>query len=286
MVILRWGVIYSFRKMKRERRAMTDEQQILDLLARWDGQQEGCIQQREERFDVMFEILSATHGDGFTVVDAACGPGSLSQRLLKRFPAVRVIALDADVMLLEMARVALAPYAARVRVVEADLADPSWTAKVMEAARSLSAPAPAALVSTTALHWLSPGDLAEFYDVAGEFLVPGGIVMNGDHMRFDAHWPTLKSVAGIVRQRAEHEAVKNGEDDWAAWWERAGQIPRLAPLKAARDAFYAARPAKRAASGEDCSVDLHVAALRHSGFTEVGTAWQMLDNYIVFGRRP
>lgn len=265
---------------------MTDDRDILDLLARWDRQQEGYIEQREERFGVMFEILAHTFGDGFTVIDAACGPGSLSQRLLERFPSARVIAADADVMLLEMTRVALAPHAARVRVVEADLADPSWAGKILDAAQDMAAPPPVALVSTTALHWLSPGDLAEFYGAAGEILQPGGIVMNGDHMRFDARWPTLKEVAGSMRQRVEREAIVKGEDDWAMWWERAERLPRLAPLKAARDAFYASRPPKRASSGEDCPVEFHTAALRHAGFTEVGTAWQILDNYIVFGRLP
>lgn len=265
---------------------MANDQDILDLLAKWDRQQEGYIEQREERFNVMFEILGQTFGDGFTVIDAACGPGSLGLRLLERFPNAFLVAVDADVMLLEMARVALAPHASRVRVVEADLSDPAWPAKVQAATNSMSAPAPSALVSTTALHWLSPGDLAEFYGVAGEVLQPGGIVMNGDHMRFDARWPTLKSVALNTRRRIEEEAVAEGDDDWAQWWQRAESLPRLAPLKAARDAFYASRPGKRASSGEDCPVDFHIAALRHAGFSEVGTAWQMLDNYVIFGRKP
>lgn len=265
---------------------MTDQQNLLDLVARWDRQQEGYIKQREERFDVMFEILGHAFGDGFTVIDAACGPGSLSLRLLERFPAARVVAVDADVMLLELARASLAPFADRVRVVHADLADPAWVAAVSTAVADLAAPVPSALVSTTALHWLSPGALAELYGAAGELLGPGGIVMNGDHMRFDARWPTLTAVARVARDRVLDQAVRAGEDDWAAWWARAAAMPELAALKAERDAFFAARPAKRGTSGEDCSVDFHVAALRHAGFAEVGTAWQMLDNYVVFGRRP
>ncbi|WP_145963435.1 hypothetical protein [Paracoccus mutanolyticus] len=54
------------------------------------------------------------------------------------------------------ARVAVDAYAARVRVVEADLADPSWTAKVMEAARSLSA-LPGSLVWTVTAATARPG---------------------------------------------------------------------------------------------------------------------------------
>jgi hypothetical protein len=62
-------------------------------------------------------------------------------------------------------------------------------------------------------------------------------------------------------------------------------MPRLAELKAKRDAFFTARPGKRPSSGEDCSVDFHVAALRHAGFAEASTVWQFLDNYVVFGRK-
>lgn len=65
---------------------MAHDQDILDLLEKWDRQQEGYIEQREERFNVMFEILGQTFGDGFTVIDAACGPGSLGLRLLGALP--------------------------------------------------------------------------------------------------------------------------------------------------------------------------------------------------------
>jgi SAM-dependent methyltransferase len=264
---------------------MSNDQEIMALLERWDRQQEGYIEHREERFEVMFQVLEQTHEDGFTVIDAACGPGSLSRRLLDRFPAAKVIAVDADVMLLEMARVALAGFADRVRIVEADLSDPTWKERVEAAVDSMGSNRPAALVSTTALHWLSPGDLAEFYGASGEVLAPGGIVMNGDHMRFDSRWPTLSKIAKVLRTRIEQAAVARGEDDWEVWWARAAATPRLAALKDRRDAFYASRPPKRSTSGEDCSVDFHIAALRHAGFEEAATIWQKLDNYIVFGRK-
>lgn len=262
------------------------EMEIIELLDRWDRQQEGYIREREERFGVMFEILDHAFGDGFTVIDAACGPGSLGKRLLQRFPNANLLALDADVMLLEMARVSLANHRNRVSVIECDLSKHLWPDLVRETVQARGWTAPVALVSTTALHWLSPGELAEFYGLAGVLLAPGGIVMNGDHMRFDSRWPTLAAAARKLRERIQVEAVDSGEDDWAMWWERAGGTPGLSALKAQRDAFYAARRPKRATSGEDCPVDFHVAALRHAGFTEAGTAWQSFDNYVVFGRRP
>ncbi|ETD72215.1 methyltransferase type 12 [Pelistega indica] len=265
---------------------MPSNNEILQLLARWDRQQEGYIKQREERFNIMFDILGTTLGNNFTVIDAACGPGSLSCRLLERFPEAKVIAIDADVMLLEMAKVSLAPYADRAILIEADLSNEIWRDKVIEAANTLKVGKPSALVSTTALHWLSPGALAEFYGVVGELLMPGGIFMNGDHMRFDSRWPTLNSLSLSIRKQIEQEAVTNGEDDWDTWWMRASQITQLASLKERRDAFYTSKKTKRQTSGEDCSVDFHIAALRHAGFNEVGTIWQYLDNYVIFGRLP
>jgi hypothetical protein len=171
-------------------------------------------------------------------------------------------------------------------LVEADLSNVSWTDHVINAIKSLDADRPAALVSTTALHWLRPGALAEFYGAAGELLAPGGIVLNGDHMRYDNRWPMLAQIARSSRERVERATVAIGEDDWPTWWERAASIPRLAPLKARRDVFYKSRPPKCSTNQEDCSVDFHIESLRHAGFSEVGTAWQKFDNYVVFAQKP
>lgn len=59
--------------------------------------------------------------------------------------------------------------------------------------------------------------------------------------------------------------------------------PRLAPLKAQRDAHFARRPLRRASEDEDCSLDFHLAALRQAA-AEAATVWQQLDNYVVFAR--
>ncbi|MGU2500952.1 class I SAM-dependent methyltransferase [Pseudomonas aeruginosa] len=274
---------------------MTATDQIMALLERWDRQQEGYIRQREERYEAMFQLLEDLFGrDGrFTAIDAACGPGSLGRRLLERFPAARVVALDADVMLLEIARTALAGFAERVRVVECDLTDPGWTERVAEARESLAGERPAALLSSTALHWLSPAELAGGEQLAGlgvepgEFgglLAPGGVLLNADHMRYDRRWPGLAELSRKHRERVLQASVASGADSWEDWWQRAAQIPRLAPLKAQRDAHFARRPLRRASEDEDCSLDFHLAALRQAGFAEAATVWQQLDNYVVFAR--
>lgn len=55
----------------------------------------------------MLDAGDALLSDEFQAVDLACGPGSLSQRLLDRFPRVRCIAIDLDPVLLAVGRGAL-----------------------------------------------------------------------------------------------------------------------------------------------------------------------------------
>ncbi|EVT88717.1 methyltransferase type 12 [Pseudomonas aeruginosa VRFPA09] len=137
-------------------------------------------------------------------------------------------------------------------------------------------------IARTAL--LSPAELAGFYAQAGELLAPGGVLLNADHMRYDRRWPGLAELSRKHRERVLQASVASGADSWEDWWQRAAQIPRLAPLKAQRDAHFARRPLRRASEDEDCSLDFHLAALRQAGFAEAATVWQQLDNYVVFAR--
>ena len=66
--------------------------QISELVRRWDDQQAAYIADREKRFDVILDVLELQHAHApFTVVDLACGPGSLSARILEKFEHASVI---------------------------------------------------------------------------------------------------------------------------------------------------------------------------------------------------
>ena len=71
-----------------------------DWLRRWDAQQVGYVPDREARFTVLFDALAALLPASFVALDLACGPGSISQRLLARFPGARAIAVDIDPVML------------------------------------------------------------------------------------------------------------------------------------------------------------------------------------------
>src|SRR5690606_39217095 len=79
-------------------------------LRRYDTQQAAYLPAREERFTAMLNVLGALLPEEFVALDLACGPGSISQRLLERFPRARAVAVDVDPVLLAMGQGALGDF--------------------------------------------------------------------------------------------------------------------------------------------------------------------------------
>ena len=93
-------------------------------LRRWDAQQAGYVADREARFTAILDILDQLLPASFIAIDLGCGPGSISQRLLARFPAAHAIAVDTDPVMLALGQGALGTVDGRLRWVDADLARP------------------------------------------------------------------------------------------------------------------------------------------------------------------
>ena len=244
------------------------------LVRSWDDQQAAYIAEREQRFTTMLDVLELVTGGGpLVVLDLACGPGSLSRRVLERVPQARVTAIDFDPVLLALAAHDLAEFGGRCRIVDGDLAGSRW-------ADALAGEIPTAAVSTTALHWLAVADLANLYRQLAEILPTGGVFLNGDHLQYDATTPTLVDIAARHDAATQARAHVAGVATWEEWWVHAAEHPRLAPLVAERTARFADRP-----PNGPVGVGVHLDALRAAGFAEVSTVWQLLDDHIVFARR-
>jgi trans-aconitate 2-methyltransferase len=82
-----------------------------------------------------------------TVLDAGCGTGRVTERLLARLPRGRVIALDASSAMIEEARTNLASAGGRVEFMVADLADALPVASPVDA-----------VFSTATFHWVLDHD--------------------------------------------------------------------------------------------------------------------------------
>lgn len=252
---------------------MPTVQQARRWLDRWDRQQEFYLADREERFAVIVDVVEAACGTEPLVVDLGVGPGSLAIRLLDRLPGARVVGIDADPLLLGLARSA---YGDRpgLRLVDHDLRMPGW----LDAVRLDRAPD--AFASTTALHWLTRDELARLYAGCARVLRPGGVLVNGDHLHDGARRPGLDSLTRLVRERHAARVGTAADEDWQAWWDAVRQAPELADLIAMRGPQGVAHDVDVAATFDD-----HLATLARAGFAEAGTVWQQGDDRVLVAVR-
>jgi len=239
----------------------------------WDAQQRGYLPDREARFDAMFEILGALLPPDFVALDLACGPGSISQRLLARFPHAQSVAVDLDPVLLAIGRNLLRDHAGRLQWHDVDLCDPTWVEVLGEQSFH-------AVLTTTALHWLPVPELVRVYRQVAERMRPDGVLLNGDHMQFAPSQPTFCRIAEQVRTRtwAVENFAARGIQNWEAWWQALRAEAGVEALFAERERRFSWRAADKWVNP---IYDLHKAALYEAGFREVDTIWQNLDNRIL-----
>lgn len=245
-------------------------------LRRWDAQQQGYVPEREARFTAMLDALAVLSPEPFVALDLASGPGSISQRLLARFPGARAIAVDMDPVMLALGRGALGTAEGRLRWVDADLASPDWLEVLGETQLD-------AVLSSTALHWLWPQSLIRLYrDLAG-LLRPGGLLLNADHMAFGPAAPTFERLSTVVLEDQWTDAAfaTRGIETAEQWWQALAAEPGIAPLLAEQTRRFAGKQRQQTPPG----FDVHVAALRDAGFREVGTIWQTLSDRVLLAVR-
>ncbi|MEU4795953.1 methyltransferase domain-containing protein [Streptomyces sp. NPDC023327] len=233
----------------------------------WDRQQQWYLPDREERFQIMLDMVEAVVGPAPRVLDLACGTGSITDRLLKRFPDATSVGVDLDPALLTIAEGTFADDD-RVTFVTADLTDPEWAAALPHDSYD-------AVLTATALHWLYSDPLATLYGQVAGLVRDGGVFMNADHMP-DPATPRLNAAESAYRHRRMDGAKAEGVLDWKEWWQLAAQDPVLAAPTAKRFEIYGEH-----ADGDMPSVDWHARTLREAGFAEARAVWASPSDAVV-----
>ncbi len=247
-----------------------------EWLDRWDRQQESFNPAREARFTAMMDVLEAKLGRRFTLLDLGSGPGSLSARILGRFPAARSVAVDYDPVVRQVGEGALGTFGGRLAWVDAKLGAPGWTHELPRHRFD-------AAVSTTALHWLTPRDLSRLYLDLGRLLRRGGVFLNGDYLPWD---PTDRDLAGLGRKhvrlylRRQRSTPRDEWRGWKQWWTAARKVPALREAFAEHDRREAGHPRER-----QVTLSYHVRRLKAAGFRTVTVVWQIFENRILFAVR-
>lgn len=222
---------------------------------------------REERFRVMLDMVEAVVGPEPRVLDLACGTGSITDRLLERFPGASSTGVDLDPALLAIARGTFEGDD-RVTFVTADLKDAAWTERLPHASYD-------AVLTATALHWLHSEPLAALYGQVAGVVRDGGVFMNADHM-IDTDTPRINAAERAHRHAAMDRAKAEGAVDWREWWDLMAKDPVLAEPTAERFAIYGEH-----ADGDMPSVHWHARTLREAGFGEARAVWASPSDSLV-----
>jgi len=245
-----------------------------DWLRRWDEQQESFNADRERRFSAMFDVVEAAVGRRFVALDLGSGPGSLSIRLLRRFPRARCVAVDYDPVSLRVGEGALGSVGGRLTWVDANLGRPGWTDHLPSGRYD-------AVLSTTALHWLRSAGVRRLYRDLYRFMRKGGVFLDGDHLPWGPEHHHFSHLAESVRTIRFRGASMDSEwGAWRKWWSDAEKVPELEPFFRTREERQSQHP-----DHEDVSLAVHCRALRRAGFREVDIVWQDLENRILYALR-
>ncbi|MEU3426775.1 class I SAM-dependent methyltransferase [Streptomyces gardneri] len=225
----------------------------------WDRQQEWYMPDREERFRVMLDMVEGLVGPKPRVLDLACGTGSITDRLLRRFPEATSTGVDLDPALLAIAE-GYFDGDGRVTFVTADLKDPAWAARLPHDSYD-------AVLTATALHWLHSEPLTTLYGQVAGLVRDGGVFMNADHM-IDRATPRINAAERAQRHARMDREKATGVLDWAEWWALAAKDPVLAEPTARRFEIYGEH-----ADGDTPSAGWHADTLRSAGFGEARVVW-------------
>lgn len=243
-----------------------------DLWVRsWDLQQNAHIKNRELRFQFMFEMVEHVCGKTPIILDMACGPGSLSERFLNKFPEGRSIGVDYDPVLLKIAINNNLYDHNRVEFVEANLTADDWIEKLPVKKFD-------AILTTTALHWLPEEGLRNLYSKIYSLLDEHGIFLNGDHIYPEAEPPELKDIFTGLRHSFEDAKFTRKEAlNWSDWWKELSKYGELKELFEERNRRY---PDSDNHS-QNISLEKHLKYLHSAGFKTAGVGWQEMDNRVV-----
>lgn len=240
-------------------------------VASWDAQQATFFSDREERFQVVVDVLDhVLTTPAPLVVDLGCGPGSLARRVHDRLPDAHVVGVDMDPVLLGLARAAHGDWLALHQL---DLREAGWVDRLGLVRR------PDAFISSTALHWLDRPALEQVLTDAASALAPGGVVVDADHVPGGPDAPD-----GLAEEIGRRAVARGRRDEsalgWQEWWAAIEGAPELAHLVTERGELDLSHEVL-----ETAALEHYLGALRRGGCTAAGTVWQVGDDRVIVGTR-
>jgi trans-aconitate methyltransferase len=243
---------------------------LASVAAEWELQQNVYRPERHNGLAALVECASIAKDAGQLIVDLACGTGSVTARVLARYPDVRLLGLDRDPVLLAVAG-AVFRDEQRVSFHRAELSDATWSGSIAEP--------PRAVLTAAAVHWLDEAVVRNLYQQLASLLPIGGVFANLDWFPVDA--PSLASFSErVVRDRETKQLADGAGMSWSDWWSELARQDELRDVFAERDALQLRRSAEfiRPAAW-------HQRELSKAGFTETAVLWRSFSSAVLVALR-
>jgi len=161
---------------------------------------------RDELAEAFCDLIPAAEDEAFTGAELGTGEGWLSEAILRRYPAARMIGLDGSDTMLRAANERLSPFAGQYELRPLRLEEPEWVAALPDGLRCV--------VSSLVIHHLDgPGKAALFRELFAK-LSPGGALLICDVVEPANDWGR-RHLARAWNTDVERQSRELGGDDTA-----------------------------------------------------------------------
>ncbi len=231
-----------------------------DLVQRYLREVRGAIPDRDRQIEVMLRLLDSLKRPVERFLDLGCGDGILSGALLQQYPHATGVLVDYSDPMIEAAEARFAKNDPRPKIIKADMAE-------AEALEVLYDEGPFdAIVSGFSIHHLTDLRKRELYGEILEWLRPGGMFINHEHVASQSPW-IERAFDGLMIDSIFEFRRSNGDE-----------VPRE---KVAED--YETREDKDA--NILAQVELQCAWLRDLGFKDVDCFFKLFEIATFGGRK-
>ncbi len=143
-----------------------------ERVRRYDADMDIMHPLRHKMIDVALDALAYPETQSLSVLDLGVGTGAFSRKLLERFPATRLVAIDGSASMLDLAKARLDGYLQQVEFVVSDF-------RTIPAAL-LGPDAYDVVISSYALHHLDANEKKSVLESVVAAIKPGGWFLNAD----------------------------------------------------------------------------------------------------------
>jgi SAM-dependent methyltransferase len=236
----------------------------------WDQMQRKHNPFRDEQIDAILQGADILEERMHTVLDLGCGPGILGRRIHEKRPNIGYFGADGDPLMLAALR-NLFPSPVRHSLL-VDIRSHGWLHQYRSSFD--------AVVSLTALHWLTKPQLVQLYAAVFDTLKPGGLIVIGDPY-IPEPLSDRKELIAFQEQYSSSETGMTWDDFWAAFYEKY-------PIKNMRASFQDSRYGGDLFQGSDDGYPIlfYLDSLKKTGFLCPSVLWKKGLRVVYQGKKP